>query len=786
MWGSIASLAGLVFNIISLFTTAGNQTSYNQQTVQVQGNKGNVTVVQGDRNTIGGRMPEAQSRRSISRYIPAGAWGVALIGFIILWIFTHTMHEKPKSAQEIGPINDNYGQIVVVQGSHNKIEAIASEKQGIKTETVDMIVSRYEETIADRDIKFKEMIYEKERKIRELNNGLARVKKEADAGNAIAIEALKSARESGNLDQVQNVLIAIASKVDKEGNSKVPVDISREIAIIAFMRGDYDEASNRLQYILAAEPNDVISLSYKARIYLIKSDVEKAEIIYHQIEMISPADPEAQCVALGNIANIESYKGDVESAEKTHEKVLGIAQNNNLSHMAAMAQMNLGLIHREQEKYDQAEVEIQAAVTAFDTLSMQAELSKALCALAQVNSDKKKTEDALELVSRAKNLKIIANMPVELAYCYDTEGVIYMDRKEYELAAKAYEEELRILTGIGYESEIYRTHKMLAAAYYSSSKYDKAAEHFKASISTEHQESNDTDATMYSLYGDVLVQQGKLDEAIQQYERCLSISRALNDLNTQLSGFRSLAACYIKRGSAPDALNTLKLALKISLKIGDEAEIAKDRLELAISYAAYNRLDDAAPLAKQVVAGLSGKTDPGFAARAHATLGEVFRMKRDYKESLEHLEKASALYVQTKESHYGVMLLSNMASSLMNVGEMDLAEKASNNALAAARLTADDENTAIALGNLASIYMSRDEDYETAESYALQALELNKKMNRVMGIAVNYVILARLYSARGDENKSLEYRKLIATLPESEISQMNNWPDVKLWLDGKE
>lgn len=783
MWGSVASLVGVVFNIISLFSATGHQAITHQQNVQVEGNNGSLTIVQGDGNTVGGRIPDAQPHWRLARLMPLLIWGSALIGFVILWFMAHKPRELQDSQQTIHPISDNKGQIVVVQGSHNKIEAIISTQQGITPATLNMIVARYEETITNRDIQLKAIIYDKEREISELRNGLTRVQHAAEAGDTKATAALKSARESGNLDQVQSALVTIAERVDTniEGNSNRLVVISREIARIALMRGDYDEALNRLQYILTAEPNDVISLSYRAQLYMMRNDLEEAGKIYQQITEISPPDPEAQCVALGNIANILRIKGNIEDAEKTHQQVLAIAQKENLNLITAMAHLNLGMIHKEQKLIDQAEVEMQAAIKGFETLATPADLSMALCSLARLYIEENRTDDALALVTRAKSVKQINSLPLGLAYCYGTEGAIFMERSEYGLASNAYEEELKIHKHLKNEGEIARTQLILAGAYYHNSNYVKAAEYFREVMSSPK---NDEDAMSYYLFGNALSQIGGLDDAHQQYMKCLSISVDKNDLSTQLLCHRSLAALYNKTGDANDAIKSIKSALKISQQLGDKKEISVDKMELARTHAIIDQLDEALSPAQEVVDGLTDNDDPGFAAAAHTLLGEILRMKHDYTGAIEHLGAAADLYKMAGNSYMGAMNINKLASSLMSIGELDLAEKASNDALTIGRFTKDDENCAISLGNLASIYYSRDEDYEAAEVTALQAVELNEKLKRVSGLVVNYVTLSELYSAKGDVSKAQEYRELIKALPKAEITKLSDWKHIEKWLEG--
>lgn len=189
---------------------------------------------------------------------------------------------------------------------------------------------------------------ESERRLRqEAEAALTRTAKLADEGDAPARRAIDEARRSGDMTQLQAVLVDHADRRGREvlAGAADFLELCREIAAVTYLRGDIDEARKRLDLILRFNPDDREAHNRLGQIQRLRGDWEAAEKSYGRVLALSQADPSWQATAYGNLGLIHRTRGDLDRAEEMHRRSLAIEER--LGSQAGMANQygNLGLIH---------------------------------------------------------------------------------------------------------------------------------------------------------------------------------------------------------------------------------------------------------------------------------------------------------------------------------------------------------------------------------------------------------------------------------------------------------
>ena len=208
-------------------------------------------------------------------------------------------------------------------------------------QTLDMIVKRYESIVLQKDQEIDSLKEERRR-------ALSRAEESASLGDRDAQEAIEEARTSGKLDKLQAVLIHSADQYEQriaqaqthlQQKQSDYIELSREIAAIAYLRGDIDEAEKRLTIILKAFPEDL----------------DEAERMHGKALEIFKKLGQLEGIAndYGNLGGIYLTRGDLDEAERMHRKALEIEEK--LGRLEGMANQyaNLGLIS--QNRGNQAE-----------------------------------------------------------------------------------------------------------------------------------------------------------------------------------------------------------------------------------------------------------------------------------------------------------------------------------------------------------------------------------------------------------------------------------------------
>ena len=147
-----------------------------------------------------------------------------------------------------------------------------------------------------------------------LTKALERISSLAAKGNrSDAEKALKELRERGDLSSLQQMLIK-----ERDKNRDMLVDRNREIADVAFLRGDIDIAKSAALEILRLEPNDPTALNQMGNIYMLQGKLGEAEKKYLRVHElgIDANNEEWQAVALGNLGLIYQTRGDLDKAEQ--------------------------------------------------------------------------------------------------------------------------------------------------------------------------------------------------------------------------------------------------------------------------------------------------------------------------------------------------------------------------------------------------------------------------------------------------------------------------------------
>ena len=209
--------------------------------------------------------------------------------------------------------------------------------------TLAKIIERYEQDAKERD----RVLAESQGRIRDLEAALARVNTEADKGDPQAKAAIEEARESGDATKLQAVLVAQADRREQQTKDDHAgyVAYCREIAAIAYLRGDLDEARERLEAITRLLPDDRDAINRLGHIHRTQGRLGEAERSYRRVLEVSPDSAEWQAIAYGNLGLIYQTRGDLDQAEAMLRKSLQIFEK--VGHLEGMASQygNLGIVY---------------------------------------------------------------------------------------------------------------------------------------------------------------------------------------------------------------------------------------------------------------------------------------------------------------------------------------------------------------------------------------------------------------------------------------------------------
>lgn len=406
------------------------------------------------------------------------------------------------------------------------VEGDVTYNQGIlDQETLRKIVNRYESDLGSRD-----------KQIEELKAALSRVETAAAGGDPQARAAIKEARETGDIDKLQASLVHLADQLGEDIKLRMDeyVELCREIASVAYLRGDIDEARSRLQLILKANPNDVDAINGLGQIHLLRGELDAAVLSYQRVLDLSKDDKVGQSVAYTNLGMVLAVRGDLAGAEAMYRKAMEIdVKARDIEGMHANF-INLGNLLFKRGDFDAAEVIYRNLV---------------------------------EIDERLKNAE-------GLAIAYGSLGAVLRTRGDLDGAEAIHREALEMNERLGRIEGIAIQYGHLGFVRYlrgdldgAEALYDKAME-----IHEKLGRVNGVVSTYCNL-GLVFKARGDLDGAEAMFRKSLEICEAGGDLEFMARAYANLGTIQGMRGGFDDARASWIKARDLFRQIGLPQEV---------------------------------------------------------------------------------------------------------------------------------------------------------------------------------------------------------------------
>lgn len=189
----------------------------------------------------------------------------------------------------------------------------------------------------------------------DVRSAVERVLREADAGGAQAKESIEAIRQSGNTDKLLAVLEheagqKVATSVDADF-----MNLCREIAAVAYLRGNLDAALLRVELVLKTSPNDLSGLILRGGIHQHRGELDDAIRCYEFILKLTSSENPSHADALGNLGIVYNARSDLDRAEEMFLMALEIDEEHGRKEGMARHLGNLGNVYLSRGELDRAE-----------------------------------------------------------------------------------------------------------------------------------------------------------------------------------------------------------------------------------------------------------------------------------------------------------------------------------------------------------------------------------------------------------------------------------------------
>ena len=298
---------------------------------------------------------------------------------------------------------------------------------------------------------------------------IGRLKEQCDAALRRAEDAEKlgqpeaqgisrEVRERSDTTRLLQFLLASREALEKRRDEveEQLVALNREIAAVAYLRGEIETCETALDEILRALPDDMDALNRMGHIQDLRGDLGQAEKNYQRVLELSVLDDhqEGQAVALGNLGNIYWTRGDLDKAEEMYRKALEINEQLGRREGMAIQYGNLGLVYQTRGEVGKAEEMYRKALEINEELGHKEGIAINCGNLANVYQIRSEFDKAEEMHRKSLEIHEELGCREGMAANYGNLGLVYESRRQLDEAREFWTKARDLYADIGIPDKV--------------------------------------------------------------------------------------------------------------------------------------------------------------------------------------------------------------------------------------------------------------------------------------------------------------------------------------------
>ncbi len=318
----------------------------------------------------------------------------------------------------------------------------------------------------------------------------------------------------------------------------------------------------------------------------------------------------------------------------------------------------------------------------------------------------------------------------------------------------------------------------LAALYYSTGQYQKAADYFTQSLPL-FRALDDRGSEAKTLYriGAIYSSLGEKRKALEYFAQALPLERNLGDRSGEAATLTSIGTVYSRLGDLRKALEYYNQALPLvraaDNRSGEDASPTRastDRIieatilnNIGTAYDGLGEKQKALEYYNQVLPIRQTLGDPVGLAATLNNIGAIYSYLGEKQKALDYFARSLLLQQGAGDRSGEAATLNNIGRVYDDLGEKQKALEYYNQALPLQRALGDRPAEASTLNNIGAVYDDLGEKQKALEYYQ-QALLLRRAVDDRAGEANTLNNLGAVYAELGEKRKALEFYELSLTL----------------------
>lgn len=261
-------------------------------------------------------------------------------------------------------------------------------------------------------------------------------------------------------------------------------------------------------------------------------------------------------------------------------------------------------------------------------------------------------------------------------------------------------------------------------------------------------------ARAYHLQAKLWVPQGKLEEAIELFQKAYDLRVAVGDLQGGAKSLNNLAVCLREQGLYREAIKRAGEAILIKRKLGDEDGEATSLRLIANCYLFLGKYDSTRTFVQQALNIHEQTGNEKGKASCYNTMGASYWDQGHSELALENYQKAVQIYTELGRTYELIGLNHNIAVILVGQHRYAMAKAYHEANLTYARQANDLYAEALAHSGLGNIYADL-KQWDAAKGHFQQAIELQTQLGNPARVVVDELNLGIIEASRGNGEEGI-------------------------------
>ena len=334
---------------------------------------------------------------------------------------------------------------------------------------------------------------------------------------------------------------------------------------------------------------------------------------------------------------------------------------------ASQAWMNIGIIHFEQKRHQQALDAYQKGFAIEEGLGRRSEQANYLTNIGLAQSALGKPRQAIEYLQRGLAIYEELKEKRDVSDTLENIGNIHYEQGDYELASEFYRRSLKwVESAKAYAGRLLK----IAKTEYEQGN-DEAAIGFYSEAAGKLESAGEKRSVGYAMHNiaNIYYSQGDYAQAMNYYRRCLAAEKEAGSPQGVAGALQGIGLIHALDGDHALALEAYRENLSVVESLPDKANIVAAWQKVGGALFSLGQLDQALEAFKQALA-------VGETADAFVDLGLTYAAKADFTAALDAYQRAKALFESMKNApgFSGDSAL-GIATVLLNESNVSYAQK---------------------------------------------------------------------------------------------------------------